>query len=185
MAYIYKITNIITEDTYIGKTQKSVEERFQRHVRNSKNGNTYLYKAFRKYGKDSFIVETLEEVDSHQVDEREKFHIANLSPSYNMTEGGDGGHTARSPNFIAAMKVYHSRKEKSSYASYGMKGKKQSERFFNSIREKNSCPVMCEGVRYESVAKAQEAYPGIAIRKRLNNPKYPEFYRLKEITRRK
>ena len=185
MAYIYKITNIITEDAYIGKTEKSIQERFQKHIYNSKNGKTHLYKAFRKYGIDNFHIVMLEEVLPNQLDERECFHIYNQKPIYNMTEGGDGGHTARLPNFISAMKKYHSRKDKSSYASYGMKGKKQSEKFFNSIREKNSCPVMCDGIKYESVGKAQEAYPGIAIRKRLDNSKYPNFYRLKEITRRK
>ena len=49
----------------------------------------------------------------------------------------------------------------------------------------NRCPVICEGNHYISVDAAQKAYPGISIRKRLDNPKYPDFYRLRERTRRK
>jgi group I intron endonuclease len=185
MAYIYKITNIITEHSYVGKTEKSIQERFRRHISNSKNGNTHLYKAFRKYGIDSFRIEVLEEVLNENIDDRERYHIASINPHYNMTEGGEGGYTSNSPNFIKAMKDYHSRKDKSSYATYGMKGKKFPHESKKLISEKISCPVMCDGIRYESVGKAQEAYPGIAIRKRLDNSKYPNFYRLREITRRK
>jgi len=185
MAYIYKITNIITEDTYIGKTKKPIEVRFQKHVYNSKNGKTHLYKAFRKYGVNNFIIETLEEVSIENIDERERFYINNLSPTYNMTKGGDGGYTAQSPNFIQAMKNYHDQKDKSFYATYGMKGKKQSVRFLSTIKEKNSCPVICEGVRYDSVGEAEKAYPNISLRKRLDSPKYPDFYRLRKKTCRK
>ena len=185
MAYIYKITNIITEHSYVGKTEKSIQERFCRHISNSKDGNTHLYKAFRKYGIDNFRIEVLEEVLNKNIDDRERHYISSINPHYNMTEGGDGGYTSNSPNFIKAMREYHSKKDKSSYATYGMKGKKFPEKSKKLISEKNSCPVMCEGIRYESVAKAQEAHFGIAIRKRLDNPKYPNFYRLKEITRRK
>jgi len=49
----------------------------------------------------------------------------------------------------------------------------------------NSCPVVCEGIEYKSVNDAQKAYPSISIRKRLDNPKYPDFYRLKKRTLRK
>ena len=185
MAYIYKITNIITEHSYVGKTEKSIQERFQRHIANSKDGNTHLYKAFRKYGIDNFRIEILEEVLSENIDERERYHISIANSHYNMTIGGEGGYTANSPNFIKAMKDYHSQKDKSSYATYGMKGKKFSQQSKKLIGEKISCPVICEGVRYESVGKAQEAYPGIAIRKRLDNSKYPDFYRLREKTKRK
>lgn len=49
----------------------------------------------------------------------------------------------------------------------------------------NRCPVVCEGFEYQSVNDAQKAYPGISIRKRLDNPNYPDFYRLRERTLRK
>lgn len=186
MPCIYRIRNIVTDDCYIGKTKKLAEERYQKHIYNCRSGSeTFLYNAMRKYGEENFIIETIEEVDHEYLNEREKYHIQEQKPRYNMTEGGDGGYTSNSPKFIKSMKEYHSKKDKSSYATYGMKGKKQSEHFFNSIRQKNSCPVICENIEYPSVGAAQKAYPGISIRKRLDNPKYPDFYRLRPKTNRK
>ena len=38
---------------------------------------------------------------------------------------------------------------------------------------------------YNSVGEAQSAFLGISIRKRIDNPNYPNFYRLKPKTKRK
>lgn len=46
---IYRITNVVNSKFYIGKTSKTVQERFQRHCYNHQNQNTYLYNAMRKY----------------------------------------------------------------------------------------------------------------------------------------
>jgi hypothetical protein len=67
--------------------------------------------------------------------------------------------------------------------TYGMLGKEHLMK--GKSLSKNYCPVVCEGVEYPSVGAAQEAYPGCNIRKRLDNPKYPDFYRLRERTKRK
>lgn len=72
-----------------------------------------------------------------------------------------------------------------------MYGRKRTDtiEFLAAARDKmiiaNRCPVVCDGVKYSSVGEAQIAYPGINIRKRLDNPKYPNFFRLRERTRRK
>jgi hypothetical protein len=101
-----------------------------------------------------------------------------------MTLGGDGGDTSKSPNFISSMKKYHSRLKPSNYATYGMLGKKQSDNQKKKVSEKNSCPVICNNIEYASVGLAEQAYPGIKIRYRLDNPKFPDFYRLKEKVKR-
>lgn len=183
MAYVYQITNIITQDSYVGKTKQSLNRRWRKHLLNSKDGKTHLYRAIRKYGISNFRVDIIEETDAP--DERERFHITTLKPKYNMTCGGDGGDTSSSKNFKKAMKKYHARKPKSEYATYGMLGKKQSETQQAAIKKSNSCPVMCDGVLFESVGKAQESYPGISIRKRLDSKKYPTFYRMRKKTVRK
>lgn len=94
MAYIYKITNIINGKIYIGMTQRTVEERFQEHLKDS-NRRTFekrpLYDAIRKYGKEAFIVETIEETDFP--DKREVYWIEyyqSFKYGYNATKGGDG-----------------------------------------------------------------------------------------------
>lgn len=174
---IYRITNTVNSKFYIGKTDKTIQERFQRHCYNHKIQNTYLYNAMRKYGKDKFTIEILEE--TFNGNEREIYWIQELNPHYNMTSGGDGGDTSNSPNYKIGMeKRVHPHKP-----TYGMLGKNHPMK--GKSLTKNCCPVVCEGVEYSSVGNAQKAYPGISIRKRLDNPKYPEFYRLRDKTHRK
>lgn len=102
---IYKITNTNNGKIYIGKTTKTIEQRFEKHCYNSKSMNTHLYKSMRKHGVDNFIIEVIEE-DSN--DEREIYWISemgSLAPNgYNLTIGGEGGDTSMSPNYIEAMK---------------------------------------------------------------------------------
>lgn len=157
MSVIYKIINKIDGKFYIGKTTKLINTRFQFHYYAHKNKMTYLYKAMRKYGFNNFDIQIIEETTS--LDEREKYWITKLKPQYNMTSGGEGGDTSKSPNFIKAIKFYHKNKKRSSYASYGMLGKKQTKHFLESIVKSNSCPLMCEGKHYASVKEAQLAYP--------------------------
>lgn len=94
--YIYKITNKVNNKAYIGKTTKTVQERWKEHLRDSKRrryANRPLYKAIRKYGADGFTIETLEEVGLENLSEREMYWIEyfhTYSDGYNATVGGDG-----------------------------------------------------------------------------------------------
>lgn len=180
---IYQITNLVNSKFYIGKSSKTAQERFLRHCNNSKSQNTYLYNAMRKYGTINFTIKVLEETDSPN--EREIYWIKTLHPHYNMTKGGDGGDTSNSPNYKLGMKTYHESRKPEDYATYGMLGKKQSQKNLNAIKKSNSCPVMCEGIEYSSVGSAQEFYKGISIRRRLDDPKYQQFYRLKDKAKRR
>lgn len=182
---IYQITNVVNFKCYIGKTTKTAEHRFKRHCCNSKKGNTHLYRAMRKFGLDKFTVTVLEETTPELLNDREQFWISELSPHYNMTSGGDGGDTSNSPNYKLGMS-----KRNTSGPNNPMYGRVRTDtaKYLVEARDKmiqaNRCPVVCEGVEYSSVGEAQEAYPGINIRKRLDNPKFPQFYRMRERTRR-
>lgn len=100
---IYKITNNATGDIYIGYSHNFIK-RWYFHKRNANKGvNTFLYRAMRKYGVDSFKIELLEECDNALNEQREKYWISTLQPHYNMTEGGDGGRTSDSLNYKAGM----------------------------------------------------------------------------------
>ena len=96
---IYKITNTVDGNVYIGQTTKSAESRFKEHCRDALSGrlNTALAQAIRKYGVDFFEVEEIEAVDSpDMLDEREAYWIDRYDSvryGYNMTAGGDGGNT--------------------------------------------------------------------------------------------
>jgi len=118
---IYLIENTLTNDKYVGYTSKSKEARFKRHKHNAlKGGNTYLYKAMRKYGFENFVITVLDEHGSY-FDEVQ--WISKLNPEYNMTNGGEGGDTSNSPNFKKSMIDYHFVKPKEEYATFGMLGK--------------------------------------------------------------
>lgn len=115
---IYLITNRYTGDRYIGKTSRTIESRWYQHVKNAEYGlDTFLYRAIRKYGKESFTIEFL----SEGLDAEEIQLIAHLKPEYNMTSGGDGGCTANSPNYKASMLKRRSYKGEGN-PNYGKKG---------------------------------------------------------------
>ena len=94
MAYIYKITNDINDKVYVGKTEFSIEKRFQEHCRDAfkeRNEKRPLYSAIKKYGVEHFHIELVEETDNPN--EREIYWIEVLegyTKGYNATLGGDG-----------------------------------------------------------------------------------------------
>lgn len=94
MSYIYKITNIINGKIYIGKTNRTIEERFKEHCQSIyREEKRPLYSAMKKYGIENFIIEEIEECPINIVDEREKYWIEYFNSfkyGYNATIGGDG-----------------------------------------------------------------------------------------------
>lgn len=92
--YIYKITNLINNKSYIGKTTFTIEKRFKEHKENTNRYlNRPLYRAFRKYGVDNFSIEVVEEVDISELSNREIYwieHYHTYSNGYNATFGGEG-----------------------------------------------------------------------------------------------
>ena len=80
---VYKITNIITGEFYIGSSH-DVKKRWVGHRSPSthkRQPNVKLYKAMAQYGLDNFIFEVLEKTSS--LKEREQYWIEQLHPSYN------------------------------------------------------------------------------------------------------
>lgn len=96
MAYIYKIINDINNKIYIGKTNRSIEERFKEHCRASereRHEKRPLYSAMNKYGIEHFHVEEIEQCDLSLAEEQEKYWIEyynSFKNGYNATLGGDG-----------------------------------------------------------------------------------------------
>jgi len=97
MAIIYKIENQLNGKVYIGKTEKTIKYRWNRHLYYvKKNINRYLYDAIRKYGESNFSITEIESCDSCILNERERFWIRVYKSTekeygYNMAEGGEGG----------------------------------------------------------------------------------------------
>ena len=64
VGYIYKITNTVNNEVYIGQTYKDYNKRWQQHIRDGKEGKkkTKLVQAFIEYGVENFTFEVLETV---------------------------------------------------------------------------------------------------------------------------
>lgn len=102
---VYKITNIINNKIYIGQTTESLEKRFSRHVGYQSEGNDKFHRAIKKYGKENFKIELVEEVENQIIlNEREQFWISELDSinnGYNTVNDGykHGGDTlTNNPN---------------------------------------------------------------------------------------
>lgn len=100
---IYKITNLINNKIYIGKTARDFECRLNEHFStkalerdvNSGRDNSYLHKAILKYGKNNFKYEIIDTaLDAEELNQKEKFWIKHFKDLgfllYNLTDGGDG-----------------------------------------------------------------------------------------------
>ena len=82
---IYKITNTVTGDFYIGSS-KNVKRRLAVHKCQStwKNcPNNPMYLDMQKYGVDKFEFQILEEVEIEHLKEAEQQFIETLKPTYN------------------------------------------------------------------------------------------------------
>lgn len=89
---IYLITNNLNGKQYVGKTTRSLNIRMNHH---KCGGDLHIDRAIRKYGRENFTVEVLEECYTvEQLNEREIFWIAALNckhpNGYNHTDGGEG-----------------------------------------------------------------------------------------------
>lgn len=95
--FIYKITNKINGKSYIGQTVQDVKERFYQHCAMSCSQavlDMAIHKAIFKYGKSNFILEVIEEIDSINLNDREKYWIEyydTYNNGYNSTLGGQNG----------------------------------------------------------------------------------------------
>ena len=95
--FIYLVTNLIDGKMYVGKTEKTVEERWRTHLNNAraKQHQEYLYRAIRKHGAKAFSVQCLTEaMSSEDLSNLEKLWIMLLNTTaptgYNLTYGGEG-----------------------------------------------------------------------------------------------
>ena len=83
---VYKITNTITGDFYIGSSN-NVKRRWAAHKSPSKwneHPNCPMYQDFQKYGLNNFAFEILEEVEEYSLKEAEQEFIEVLKPTYNQ-----------------------------------------------------------------------------------------------------
>lgn len=91
---IYKITNKVNNKMYVGQTIRDLKDRYEGHLYRAfiNNSNTKLYNAMRKYGKENFEIEIIDNCSDSKLNERETYWINKLDTynnGYNMTLGGE------------------------------------------------------------------------------------------------
>lgn len=89
---IYRITNLLNNKVYIGKTQRSIKERWSEHCKSSKCNK--MFNAIKKYGKENFKIEEIYySFDIDDLNQKEMFFISqydSIEKGYNLTFGGEG-----------------------------------------------------------------------------------------------
>lgn len=100
---VYKITNKVNGEFYIGSSDRKFKERFKEHCRyyelykagEYRNSRPKLWSAYDEFGIENFEVELVELLDgktTKEILEREEFYIHELKPQYNIclypTQGG-------------------------------------------------------------------------------------------------
>lgn len=108
---VYKITNTITGDFYIGSSN-NVKRRWAAHKWAStwkRYPNYPMYQDMQKYGVDKFAFEIIAEVEIEQLKETEQKFIETLKPTYN-DRNANGWDIER---YKESDKAYHKEYDKS------------------------------------------------------------------------
>lgn len=90
--YIYKISNDVNDNVYIGSTMRSIELRFNEHCFDDRS-TSLIHKAIKEIGYIHFKVEELEKVEFSHLYEREKYWVQfydSYNNGYNKTPDGQG-----------------------------------------------------------------------------------------------
>ena len=129
---VYKITNTITKDFYIGSS-KNVKKRWACHKCLStwkKNPNNPMYLDFQKYGTDKFDFEILAEVESEKLKEKEQQFIELLKPTYNNYNANGFNIERRKERQKEYCKEYHNKSDKyKEYQKEYMKEYNKSDKY--------------------------------------------------------
>lgn len=91
IGWIYRWTNIINADSYIGQTKK-IEQRKKDYEYNRHKSQVKFYAATQHYGWDKFVFDIIEIVPVEELNDRE-IHWINIydtvATGYNLTYGGE------------------------------------------------------------------------------------------------
>ena len=129
---VYKITNTITGDFYIGSSN-SIKHRLSNHKCLSeweRQPNNPLYLDFQKYGLENFLFEIVEKTDNLR--EREQYFIDLLQPTYNSNRA-NGLDIERKNEYQKEYRQSDEGKDYHKKYSQTEKYKKYNKRYYNQL----------------------------------------------------
>jgi group I intron endonuclease len=92
---VYVIRNRVNDKVYVGQTWTTLSERLSKHKTPKANGCRKLYNAFKKYGRDNFIIELLTVAHTQGVANYWEQHFIksyeSIERGYNIKDGGSNG----------------------------------------------------------------------------------------------
>lgn len=143
MIGIYKITNKITSEFYIGAS-KNIKKRWNEHRKqtNITHGTSKVAAAFRKFGIGNFLFEVIEECPICSLHDREEYYINTMHPAYNMSSEGyaikDFSEDVVAKLKVAGRRVWDSKsqEQKDSFVKNNLKGPKRGHTVSLETREK-------------------------------------------------
>lgn len=98
MAIVYKITNRISNKSYVGYTTRTFDQRWNAHLSSTRQGSKFrFHSAIRKYGIDSWYLEIIFEDESIELCKKKEeqfiteMNLTNNQFGYNAKPGGGGG----------------------------------------------------------------------------------------------
>lgn len=161
--YLYKITNLINNKIYFGKTN-NITKRWSKHKyaakNKSKNDFSYLHRSMLKYDYNNFVIEKLLEFDTEkEVFDAEttfikKYGSKNSEIGYNLTFGGEGSsgykHTSENKKKMSILKqgIFNG----SSNPFYGLK---HSEETKINLSKKQKESHIINKEKYDNLNKLQ------------------------------
>lgn len=84
LGVIYRITNVVTGDTYIGRTTNSLKKRLQQHFSIASKRKSPLYQNICEWGKECFEIEAVFIGTPYSdLDEEERKAVAKFNPNLN------------------------------------------------------------------------------------------------------
>lgn len=178
--FVYETTNQINGMKCIGKCIYGRKNNWETYL----GSGVYLKRAIKKYGKNNFTREILEDAYSdEELNELEEKYIGERNAVestnyYNIkfTSIGEDVYTNNPrKEEIRKMKSYHSSGERN--PQYG---KPKTEKMINSVKKSNSRKVRVDGVTYRSQSEAcrELGIKTTTLNYRLNSDNYPTYERL-------
>lgn len=169
---IYKIRNILNDRCYIGSSNK-IKRRKVEHIgklRRNQHENSYLQRAWNKYGESNFIFEILELCSDSELLIKEQSYLDNVKKLYNGTRIAGG-------RFMAGRKMPEKQKELMRQLRTGVV---VSEGTKNKLREINLGKTASEESKKKNseISKAnwkREEYKDLISKKRKETWSNEEF----------